>query len=75
MAPDDVYGDVWVINVSAIHGGGLEISLWHLVLSKDHFDVTYVCVGGKHVVPDDVYGNGLVIHISAVHGGVLEMSL
>ena len=41
---------------------------------KDHYDRTYVCVGGIHVVPDDVYGEVWVIHASALHGGVLEMA-
>ena len=34
---DDVNGDVCAISVSAIHGRGLEMSLWHLVLSKGSF--------------------------------------
>ena len=55
MAPADIYGDVWAMHVGAIHDGGLEMPLCHLVLSKDHFDVTYVCVRALHVVPDDVY--------------------
>ena len=41
----------------------------------DHFDATYLCVGGIHVVPDDVYGEVWVILVSAIHIGVLEMSL
>ena len=74
-AEDDVYGDIWVIHASAIHGGVLEMSLRHLVLAKDHFHVSYVCLGGMCEAADDVYGHGLVIHISAVHGGALGMSL
>ena len=74
MAPADIYGDVWAMHVGAIHDGGLEMPLCHLVLSKDHFDVTYVCVGGIHVVPDDVYWDVWVIHLSAIHGGVLDMA-
>ena len=57
-----------------IHGEGLEMSLWHLVLSKDHFDVTYVCVGGIYVVPDYVYWDVWVIYLSAIHGGDLDMA-
>ena len=45
-----------------------------LGLSKDHFDITYLCIRGIHGVADDVYGEVWVIHPSAIHGGVLEMA-
>ena len=41
---------------------------------RDHFDATYMCVGGIHVVPDDVYGDVWIILDSFIHIGVLEMS-
>ena len=75
MVPDDVYGNGLAIHTSAVHGEGLEMSLWNLSFAKDHFHVSHVCLGGMCEAADDVYGHGLVIHISAVHGGVLEMSL
>ena len=75
MVPDYVYGDVWVINVSAIHSGVLEMSFLHLSFAKDHFHVSHVCLGGMCEAADDAYGHGLVIHISAVNVGGLEMSL
>ena len=43
-------------------------------LSKDHCDITYLCIRGIHGVADDVYGEVWVIHPSAIHAGVLEMA-
>ena len=42
MGPDDGYADVGVIHDSVVHDRGLEMSLWHLALYKDHFDISYV---------------------------------
>ena len=34
VVPDDVYWDVWVIHLSAIHGGVLDMASWQLRLSQ-----------------------------------------
>ena len=42
---------------------------------RDHFHVTFVCVGGIHEVAYDVNGDVCAISVSAIHGEGLEMSL
>ena len=67
-------GGIWDINTSAAQDEGLKMSSWHLALSKDHFDISYVRFGGGHVGPDDGYEDVWDIHASVVHDMGLEVS-
>ena len=73
VGPDGGYGHVWDIHASVVHDRGLEMSSWHLVLHKDHFDISYVRFGGGYVGPDDEFGDVWDIPASVVHDRGLEM--
>ena len=74
VGPGEGFGDVWDIHACVVHERGLEVSSWHLVLYKYHFDISYVWFGGGHVGPDDGYEDVWISHVIVVHDRGLEVS-
>ena len=74
VGPDDDFVDVWDIYAGVLHARGLEMLSWHLALSKDHFDISYVWFGGGHVGPDESFGDVWDTPASVVHDRGLEIS-